>query len=122
MATSSEFEELFLQQKPSKMLVFLKQGENPNYATEVSKGVDCTYSHTIKVLDEFKDKGLVKFKKEGRIKLINLTERGEDIAHDLEGLVRKFRRSEKELEEKDEKESVENEEEKSEEKEEEDSE
>lgn len=92
MSTSEDFKKLFLQEKPADMLVFLKKGENPNYATEVSKGVDCTYSHTIKVLDQFRDFGLVEFRKEGRIKLIELTEDGEDIAHDLEGLIRKFDR------------------------------
>lgn len=86
------FKELFLQEKPSEMLVFLKKGDKPNYATEVSKGVDCTYSHTIKVLDRFQELELVEFSKEGRIKLIELTDDGEEIAHDLEGLVRKFER------------------------------
>lgn len=92
---SDRIEKLFLKDKPAKMLVFLKEGENPNYATEVSKSVDCTYSHTIKVLDEFKELGLVEFEKKGRIKLIKLTEFGEDIAHDLEGLMRKFSRKTK---------------------------
>lgn len=88
----NKLEKLLLKDMPAKMLVFLKKGENPNYATEVSKGVDCTYSHTIKVLDEFKELGLVEFEKKGRIKLIKLTDLGEDIAHDLEGLMRKFSR------------------------------
>lgn len=93
----SKFANLFLQRKPAEMLVFLKKGEEDNYATEVSKGVDCTYSHTIKVLDKFKDFGLVEFEKEGRIKLIKLTEEGQDIAHDLEGLLRKFERKQEEM-------------------------
>lgn len=97
------FKKLFLQEKPAEMLVFLKQGDEPNYATEVSKGADCTYSHTIKVLDEFNDFGLVEFQKEGRVKLIELTEDGEDIAHDLEGLIRKFERKVEEVGEEEEK-------------------
>ncbi|MFB6089254.1 MAG: winged helix DNA-binding protein [Candidatus Aenigmatarchaeota archaeon] len=97
--------DLFLRDKPAEMLVFLKRGDKPNYATEVSKGVDCTYSHTIKVLNKFEELGLVEFEKKGRIKLIKLTADGEDISHDLEGLMRKFKRfseggSEKEDEKK----------------------
>lgn len=84
------FKELFLQDKPAEMLVFLKIGATPKYATQVAKGVDCTYSHTIKVLNAFQAMGLVEFKKKGRIKLIALTGDGVDIAHDIEGLVRKF--------------------------------
>lgn len=112
MDLQGKFANLFLQRKPAEMLVFLKKGENPNYATEVSKGVDCTYSHTIKVLDKFKNFGLVEFEKEGRIKLIKLTEDGQDIAHDLEGLLRKFKRKEREMdsENEDDKEPEENEE------------
>ncbi|MFP4045976.1 MAG: winged helix DNA-binding protein [Candidatus Aenigmatarchaeota archaeon] len=99
MVSSDEFKKLFLQDKPAEMLVFLKKGDNPNYATEVSKGVDCTYSHTIKVLDKFNDLDLVEFRKEGRIKLISLTEDGKEIAHDLEGLVQKLERVSKDIEE-----------------------
>lgn len=89
-APPNVFKELFLQDKPAEMLVFLKQGGAPKYATQVAKGVDCTYSHTIKVLNAFQQLGLVEFKKKGRIKLIALTGEGEEIAHDIEGLVRKF--------------------------------
>ena len=62
------------------------------YATQVSKMVDCTYSHTVKVLDMFRQLGLVKFEKKGRIKLISLTDNGHDMAHDFEGIRRKFKK------------------------------
>ena len=71
------------------MLTSLKH-DDIQYATQVSKVVDCTYSHTVKVLDMFKKLGLVKFEKKGRIKLVRLTDEGVDIAHDFEGIRRKF--------------------------------
>lgn len=83
------FEMLFLHPKPVKMLTSLKN-EEIRYATQVSKVVDCTYSHTVKVLEMFRKLGLVEFEKKGRVKLIKLTENGIDIAHDFEGLRRKF--------------------------------
>ncbi|MDD5416843.1 MAG: hypothetical protein PHU12_02595 [Candidatus Aenigmarchaeota archaeon] len=83
------FEMLFLHSKPVKMLVALKQDDIIN-ATHVSKSVNCTYSHTVKVLEMFKDYGLVKFDKKGRIKVVKLTDIGTDIAHDFEGIRRKF--------------------------------
>ena len=43
-------------------------------------------------LEQFKNMGLVKFDKKGRIKLIKLTEQGLDVAHDFEGINRKFKR------------------------------
>ena len=96
----NNFKDLFFKFKPVEMLVFLKRGLGPKYATQVSKGVDCTYSHTIKVLEKFKELGLVAFKKRGRIKMIQLTPDGEEIAHDFEGLTRKFERVKREKEKK----------------------
>lgn len=83
------FEILFLHPKPVKMLTSLKNDEI-RYATQVSKVVDCTYSHTVKVLEMFRQLGLVEFEKKGRVKLIKLTDNGIDIAHDFEGIRRKF--------------------------------
>ena len=85
------FDNLFMHAKPVKMLVSLKS-ESIKYATQVSKTVDCTYSHTVKVLDQFKKLGLVEFEKKGRIKIVKLTDSGLDIAHDFEGIRRKFLR------------------------------
>ena len=80
---------LFLHSKPVKMLLALKK-DSVRYATQVAKTVDCTYSHTVKVLENFKNLGLVNFSKKGRVKLVKLTDLGTDIAHDFEGLQRKF--------------------------------
>lgn len=87
----NHIEELFLHSKPVQMLVSLRN-ENIKYATQISKYVDCTYSHTVKVLDMFKKLGLVTFDKKGRVKLVKLTDHGTEIAHDFEGLRRKFNR------------------------------
>ena len=38
----------------------------------------------------FRRLGLVQFEKKGRVKLIKLTDNGMDIAHDFEGIRRKF--------------------------------
>jgi predicted transcriptional regulator len=74
--------------KPVKLLTSLKNG--PKYATILSKEVDCTYSHTVKLLDQFKNFGIVDFEKKGRIKIIKLTDDGEDLAHAVEGALMKL--------------------------------
>jgi predicted transcriptional regulator len=79
---------LFLRPKPVKLLISLKNG--PKYATILSKEVDLTYSHTVKLLDQFKIFGLVDFEKKGRIKIIRLTDDGEDLAHSVEGCLMKL--------------------------------
>jgi predicted transcriptional regulator len=81
----------FLHPKPVRMLTVLK-GDDVKYATQVSKAVDCTYSHTVKTLEMFRKMGLVTFEKKGRVKLIKLTSDGHDVAHDFEGIRRKFHR------------------------------
>jgi predicted transcriptional regulator len=81
---------LFLRLKPVNIILCLNNG--PRYATQVSKEVDCTYSHTVKLLDDFKKLGLVSFKKQGRIKIIELTDDGEDLAHSIEGVLMKLSR------------------------------
>ncbi len=90
------FENLFLRPKPVKMLTSLKN-EDIKYATQVSKVVDCTYSHTVKVLEIFRKLGLVVFEKKGRIKLVRLTDEGLDVAHDFEGIRRKFHKMHKKV-------------------------
>lgn len=82
--------ELFLHDKPVGILLSLREGEK--YASKVSKEVDCTYTHTLKILSQLKEYAIVEFEKSGRIKKVKLTEIGEDIAHGLEGLVRRLER------------------------------
>jgi len=85
---------LFLRTKPVRMLVSLRDG--PKYATVISKAVDCTYSHTVKLLELFNDFGLVEFEKKGRIKIVKLTDVGEDVARGIDSvLVRLSRIKEK---------------------------
>jgi len=79
-------EDTFLHRKPAEMLVAIHRGD-ADYASVLSREVDCTYSHTVKVLDTFKEHGLVRFEKTGRKKLISLTDAGERLADHLDDLL-----------------------------------
>ncbi|MDI6643073.1 MAG: hypothetical protein QMD95_03370 [Candidatus Hodarchaeaceae archaeon] len=72
--------ELFLQDKPSKILIYLKKENKPLYTAIISREVDATYAHTLNVLADFKKLKFVSFKESGRIKLVNLTELGSKAA------------------------------------------
>jgi len=89
---------LFLRQKPVKLLTSLVSG--PKYATILSKEIDCTYSHTVKLLDQFKSFGLVEFEKKGRIKMVNLTDSGEDLAKAIENVLVKLSKIKEKTQEK----------------------
>lgn len=82
--------DLFLRDKPAKILLGLKISRASVYATILSKEADCTYSHTIKILNFFRDLGLVKFEKKGRIKKVKLTEDGQELAHNMEIMLKKL--------------------------------
>ncbi len=92
---------LFLREKPVRLLLSLRSTDKKaKYVSIISRDINCTYSHTVRLLDEFKQLGLVKFVKVSRVKYIELTEKGKDLVHDLEGVVRglskmKFEKSEK---------------------------
>ena len=81
---------LFLHTKPVRLITSLRSG--PKYATILSKEIDCTYSHTVKLLDQFKKFSLVEFEKKGRIKIVKLTSLGEDISHAFEGVIMKLKK------------------------------
>ncbi|MBN2101744.1 MAG: winged helix DNA-binding protein [Candidatus Aenigmarchaeota archaeon] len=83
-------EDLFIREKPALILLALKAAKGSVYATILSKKSDCTYSHTIKILDVLRNYGLVTFEKRGRIKMITLTDDGWDVAHNLEAIQKKL--------------------------------
>lgn len=90
MGENKILEDLFLREKPAKILLGLKTSKDAIYATILSKEADCTYSHTIKILNMLNNLGIVKFEKTGRIKKVTLTDDGWDIAHNLEAMIKKF--------------------------------
>lgn len=72
--------EFFLQEKPSKILIYLKKEDKPLYTAIISREISGTYAHTLNVLSELKKLKLVSFKESGRIKLVKLTELGAEVA------------------------------------------
>lgn len=92
MVKKKTLSRLFMHEKPMKILISIKNAGSKCYASTVAKAADCTYSHTVKILDTLKNAGVVLFKKKGRVKYIKLTELGEDIYKDFENISKKFRR------------------------------
>lgn len=78
--------DLFFRRKPALMLVALKRIARARYGSVLAKEVDCTYSHAVKILQSLERIGLVFFEKKGRIKLIKLTKKGNEIAEHISGI------------------------------------
>lgn len=69
------------------VLLQLLKENTKRYASVIAKEVDCTYSHTVRILQEFNKRGLVTFNRKGRQKLIDLTKKGREIAENMKKLV-----------------------------------
>ncbi len=82
---SKLFDVLF-REKPVMMLVTLLNSGSSIYASTLAKTVDCTYSHVVKILQEMNKGGLVSFKKQGRLKILELTKKGQDVAKNLDAV------------------------------------
>jgi len=68
------------------MLVSLKKKARMRYGSVLAKEIDCTYSHAVKILQTLEELGLVVFEKKGRIKIIQLTKKGKDVADAMENI------------------------------------
>jgi len=82
--------DIFFRRKPALMLVALRKLSKARYGSVLAKEVDCTYSHAVKILQTLEALGLVKFEKKGRIKLIELTKKGEEISEHIDSIRRKL--------------------------------
>jgi DNA-binding MarR family transcriptional regulator len=76
--------DIFFRKKPALMLIALKRLAKARYGSILAKEIDCTYSHAVKILQNLEKLNLVSFEKKGRIKLIKLTEKGTEIAGNIE--------------------------------------
>ncbi len=87
---NKEIFKVFFREKPAMMLVELKNSKSEVYASSLAKQIDCTYSHVVKILQEMEKEGLINFDKQGRLKLLTLTKKGQDVANridDVRGLL-----------------------------------
>ncbi len=78
--------ELFFRRKPAMMLIALRRVTKARYGSVLAKEVDCTYSHAVKILQILERIGLVVFEKKGRIKIIKLTKKGQEVAAHIEAI------------------------------------
>lgn len=86
---------LFFNEKPVRALASLAKSDRVWYPSMLAKEIDCSYPHLMSVLNEFETAGLIKSEGMGRIRVLRLTENGDDLAHDFELILRRIDRTEK---------------------------
>ncbi len=82
---------LFMRIKPAFILAKLESSNKEEYASIIAKQVDCTYSHTVRILQIFGENGLVTFEKKGRIKVVHLTNKGKKVAKTVKKLINQLK-------------------------------
>jgi len=82
--------DIFFRRKPALMLVALRKLSKARYGSILAKEVDCTYSHAVKILQTLEQLDLVSFEKKGRIKLIKLTKKGQEVAENIDSIRRQL--------------------------------
>lgn len=76
----SKLKDLFLNRKPVRALTVIRKSRDDIYSSIISKEIDTTYAHTVKIVSKMEDEGLVKSDKQGRKKILTLTDEGKDFA------------------------------------------
>lgn len=87
MQTGLKNKEIFnvvFREKPTMMLLGLYNTKNAVYASSLAKNIDCTYSHVVKILQQMEKAGLIVFNKQGRLKLLTLTKKGNEIVEHID--------------------------------------
>lgn len=87
---SEPLRELFIREKPVRLLIEINNPRTENYASELSKSVDCTYSHAVRVIQRLEKNNLVETEEKGRRKNIFLTDKGKKVAKKLSDLLSEF--------------------------------
>ena len=86
MAGETDIFNVFFPAKPPLLLLGLRSPKGEVYASSLAKEIDCTYSHVVKVIQQMQEAGLVTFKKQGRLKLLALTSRGQKVADFIQNI------------------------------------
>lgn len=74
---------LFLKEKPVRAIITIRRHRGEVYCSLVSKKIDTTYAHTVKILSKLEEGGMVTSEKKGRKKILTLTEKGQNHAEKL---------------------------------------
>jgi DNA-binding MarR family transcriptional regulator len=87
MRERDPLQRLFLREKPVLALLAIGEMESESaYAAMIAKCIDSTFPHTSSILTGLESQGLVKSRPEGRIRYLELTDRGRRIARALQEL------------------------------------
>lgn len=90
---------IFLNEKPVMTLVTIRKSNKEIYASIISREIDTTYAHTVKIMARLEEQDLVKSEKQGRKKILTLTDKGKRYGDIFIDMLEMFNEGEQELDE-----------------------
>lgn len=78
---------LFARPKPCRILIMLRDTENPWYLSKLAKSSETTYVYVNKLVYKLQDGGFVVVEKKGKKRFVRLTEKGMKVANAIEELM-----------------------------------
>ncbi len=73
----------FLRERPSSVLLLLRDTSKEWYISSLSRKAGLAYPHTMKILEQYSNLGIIEYGKNGRKKTVKLTEKGKNISSNL---------------------------------------
>lgn len=92
--------DFFLKEKPVMALVTIRRERDEVYCSIISKKIDTTYAHTVKIVSRMEEEGLIVSEKKGRKKILELTPKGKNISDHFLDLLQAFEEEEHSSEDK----------------------
>lgn len=86
--------DFFLKEKPVMALVTIRREREDVYCSIISKKIDTTYAHTVKIISRMEEEGLVESQKKGRKKILELTPKGKRFSDHFLDLLEDFEKEE----------------------------
>ncbi|MEM3364266.1 MAG: hypothetical protein QXS93_02020 [Candidatus Micrarchaeia archaeon] len=77
----------FIRERPAAIMLLLRNTTKTWCVSSLSREAGLTYLHTLHLLSQMYNLGLVDYKKEGRRKVVFLTEKGKSISSTLNQLI-----------------------------------
>jgi DNA-binding MarR family transcriptional regulator len=87
----------FLKEKPVMALVTIRRSRDEIYCSMISKKIDTTYAHTVKIVSKMEDGDLVESNKKGRKKILQLTPKGKEYSDQFLDILDAFKKEETDL-------------------------
>lgn len=71
-----------------KQIEILANLETSKSIAELNKKVNITYSHLLKVMYLYQKEGIIETQKQGRVRMLNLTEKGKQLCEAILNLIK----------------------------------